>query len=37
MNKRPLSKSSVNTTAVALEVCPVIVSPLSNFPYSEPE
>ena len=37
MNKRPLSKSSVNTTAVALEVCPVIVSPLSNFPYSVPE
>ena len=36
MNKRPLSKSSVNTTAVALEVCPVIVSPLSNFPYSVP-
>ena len=37
MNKRPLSKSSVNTTAVALDVCPVTVSPLVNFPYSVPE
>ena len=35
MNNLPLDKSSAKTVAVALDVAPVIVSPLVNFPKDE--